>query len=112
MPMHSDTSSFDSAGVLGPAADLVPVDVLEEGVDVAACVCPVVHGVSMLVHVHDQERAAPGEAVRVIGSPICMDGVGAGGEVEDNPSRPPGERHAGEAKLLFPHVDAAVLCLA
>jgi hypothetical protein len=40
--------------LLGAAAYFVPLDVLEEGIDVALGVRAVVHRVRVLVHIHDE----------------------------------------------------------
>src|SRR5947208_10144990 len=56
--------------LLGATAYFVPLDVLEEGVDVALGVRAVVHRVRVLVHIHDEQRRAPGETVRVVPQPV------------------------------------------
>src|SRR5262245_38662025 len=57
-------------GPLEATVDLLPLDILEEGVDVLRRGCSVVDRVGVLVHVHDQERRAVRCGLGVVAAPV------------------------------------------
>src|SRR5207247_9064073 len=89
-------TSISRLRLLGATAYFVPLDVLEEGVDVALGVRAVVDRVRVLVHIHDEQRRAPGETVRVVPQPVSVRGLLVRIEREDHPARP---ARVGEARL-------------
>ena len=80
------SSSLASAHRLGAAIHFVPIDVLKKRVDIAARIRPVIDGIGVLVHIHHEQRHAPGKAVRMIPRPIIMYGVVAEIVVQNDPA--------------------------
>src|SRR5437660_12445771 len=94
-------TSIPRLRLLSAAAYFVPLDVLEEGVDVALGVRAVVDRVRVLVHIHDEQRRAPGETVRVVPQPVSVRGLLVRIEREDHPLRAAGAREARLPDLLL-----------
>src|SRR5690242_8237497 len=93
--------SGGGGGLDEPPCDLLPIDVLHEGVDVASRRRPVVEVVRVLVHIEDEERLTASRERGVIPRPVVVQ-VALGAAREDDPARSAGERVRGAPELALP----------
>src|SRR4029453_12476266 len=91
---------------LEPVLYLVPLDVLEERVDVLRRRRAIVNRVGMLVHVHHQERRTVSGALGMVPAPMNTELGGLEVMVEHRPAAPTGERHPYRTEELLEPTEA------
>src|SRR5262245_16240064 len=88
------------------ARDVVPANVLDEGVDILRRGGTVVKVVGVFVHVQGEDWRAPGQAMRVVRRPLVHQPPVAAGVRQQDPSRPPAHGLAHRDELGAPAFDA------
>src|SRR5262245_38039783 len=100
------TASSSARVRLVQARDVVPANVLHEGVHILRRGGTVVKVVGVLVHVQGEDWRAAGQAMRVVRGPLVHQPPAAGGVRQQNPSRPPAHGLAHRDELGPPALDA------
>src|SRR2546427_494410 len=90
-PPHATLNASYRTCAGQPCTHALPLDVLEESINVFRRRSAVVHLIRVLVHVHHQDRNGGGRSMRVIGHPVIFQLPGVQVEPKNHPAGPPTE---------------------
>src|SRR5882724_7550676 len=109
MPSLGDADWQSARGGLGygseSSADHVPLNVLEERIDVLGCGGAIVHLIRVFVHVHHQNGQGCSRCMGVVRHPVVFELPRVLIEAEQYPARSAAQAGTDATKLGFPSVE-------